>query len=309
MYENISYSNEKYNNIKEKEIKNISPYLSKINNLESMYNNLSLTLGDIFYKLKIFKPHDNKIIRDFTNNLLSESNNKGELIHNLVLNGSSNSPIYRHSINVALLSNLLGQWLNLKKDTLNLLTYTALLHDIGKTQIDDKIINKPTALTISERSELKKHPLLGYEIVKDIPYLDKSVAQGVLFHHEFIDGTGYPFSLMDKKITSFAKIIAITDLFDNHNSNRGIHKKCGPFETLEILKEYSFTRLDYKYTDIFITNILNFFIGKDVLLNNGEIAQIIMMNINNIDKPIVNINNNFIDLYKNNNLKIINFIF
>ncbi len=309
VYDNISYSNEKYTNIKEKDIENIPSYLNEINSLENIYNNLSSTLSSIFYKLKIFQTHDNKEIREFTNNLLSESNNKGALIHDLVLNGSSNSPIYRHSLNVALLSNLLGQWIDLKPESLNLLTYSALLHDIGKLKIDDKIINKQTALTITERNELKRHPVLGYEMVKDIAYLDKSVAQGVLFHHEFIDGSGYPFNLMDSKITNFAKIIAIADLFDNHNSNRGIHKKCGPFETLELLKEHSFGRLDYKYTNIFINNILNFFIGKDVLLNNGQKAQIIMMNINNIDKPIINMNNNFIDLYKADNLKISNFIF
>ncbi len=309
VYDNISYSKEKHTELSQKKITPLASYLKNINTLENTYNNLLSTLGNIFYKIKLFQNTDNNELREFSNNLLAQSKNKGAVIHNLVLNGSSNSPIYRHSINVALLSNLLGQWINLKQDTLNLLTYSALLHDIGKLKIDDRIINKKTTLTTDEENILNRHPVLGYEIVKNISFLNKSVAQGVLLHHENIDGTGYPFNLMDEKLTTFSKIISITDFFDNHNSNRGIHKKHGPFETLELMKEASFNKLDYKYTNIFITNILNFFIGKNVTLNNGEKAQIMLMNVNNIDCPVVNINNTFIDLYKHSNLKIVNFNF
>lgn len=307
VYENIQYSTEKYSDIPDTS-KQLS-YLSKINNLETIYNGLSETLTSIFYKLKMFQETTNEEVRNFCSNLLSQTNDTGAVIHDIVLNGSSNSPLYRHSINVALLSNLLGRWINLKPETLNLLTYSALLHDIGKTKINEKILNKKTALTIDERAILETHPILGYKIVRGIAFLDKSVAQGILFHHEKYDGSGYPFSLSESKITTFSKIIAIADKFDNCNSNHGIQKKNNPFKTIEILKEECFSSLDYNYCNIFINNILNFFIGKDVLLSNGQTGQIILMNINNLDLPLVNINNEFIDLSKSDNLAIDKFIF
>jgi len=288
IYENIVYSHKRP--FTDNSLSNNVKILNKT------YNELSLTLNNIFYKLKMFQDSTITELREFSNKIISKGNDTNSMLQSLILNGSSNDPIYRHSINVALLSNLLGKWLNLHEEKLNLLTFSALLHDIGKTKIDEKIINKKTPLNFNEREKIAKHSILGYNIVKDIQFLDKSVYQGVLLHHENEDGTGYPFKMTGDKITQFAKIIAIADSFDNFNSTRYGNIKINPFKSLELLKEASFSTLDYCYTDVFINNILNFFIGKDIILENGKKAQLLMINVNSLDKPLINIDGEFIDL-------------
>lgn len=311
VYESIMYSDKKIPVNSDKKVKPFIPKTLKeqVQNLEQKYNELSMALNSIFYKLKMFQNSNIKEIREFSNKLISQTKDKNTIIQDLVFYGSNNDPIYRHGINVALLSNLLGNWIGLKKEQLNLLTFSALLHDIGKTRINKEILTKKTSLNFSEREEYKEHIKHGYNIVKEIVYLDKSVAQGVLFHHERLDGSGYPFKLTSERIPEFSKIIAIADVFDNANSSRINRKKLNPFEAIELIKEESFGKLDYVYSNIFINNILNFFIGKDVLLDNGEKAQIILMNVNDLSRPIIILNNDIIDLSKNKEVNIKEFVF
>ena len=152
-----------------------------------------------------------------------------------------------HCVNVALLSSMLGKWLNLPKKDLTLLTYSAFLHDIGKTKVNQTILNKPSKLTKSEFEEIKKHSIYSYDLVKNIPYLDESVSLGVLMHHERLDGSGYPLGLKEDKISAFAKIIGITDMFDAMTSDRVYSKKQNPFKVLEIMQHDCMGLLDYNY--------------------------------------------------------------
>ena len=82
-------------------------------------------------------------------------------------------------------------------------------------------MKKNASLTKSEFNIIKTHTSAGYNIVKGITFLDKSVSYGVLMHHERIDGSGYPLGLKGEGIHPFAKIIAIADVFDAINSDRG----------------------------------------------------------------------------------------
>ena len=311
VYDSIIYSDEKVAVNGSPKVKPFIPKTLKeqVQNLEQKYNELSMALNSIFYKLKMFQNSNIKEIREFSNVLISQTKDTNTLIQDLVFFGSSDDPIYRHGINVALLSNLLGNWIGLREEQLNLLTFSALLHDIGKARINKEILTKKASLNFSEREEYKEHVKHGYNIVKEIVYLDKSVAQGVLFHHERLDGSGYPFKLTSERIPEFSKIIAIADSFDNANSSRGNCKKLNPFEAIEKIKQESFGRLDYGYSNIFINNILNFFIGKDVLLDNGDKAQIVLMNVNDLSRPIIILNNDIIDLLKSKELNIKEFAF
>lgn len=95
----------------------------------------------------------------------------------------------------------------------------ALLHDIGKIGIPDWIINKQDKLTDEEYAEIKKHPQIGYEILKSISILP-NLKNGVRWHHERIDGTGYPDGLTAEAIPEYAKIISVADAYDAMTSNR-----------------------------------------------------------------------------------------
>jgi putative nucleotidyltransferase with HDIG domain len=91
--------------------------------------------------------------------------------------------------------------------------YAGLLHDIGKLSIPDNVLNKPEALSPEEWQQMRKHSFIGYNMLKDIPFL-KNASVMVLSHHERYDGTGYPHSLSGEKIPLGARLIAVADAFD-----------------------------------------------------------------------------------------------
>jgi len=244
-------------------------------------------------------------IREFSQKIQNELTPKSIVIKNIVLYGSGSDVIYRHGVNVAALSSLLGGWIGLEKSQLNLLVYSAILHDFGKTKIEHReLLEKESLLSKSEFNVIKKHPTLGYKIIKEIAFLDKAVSYGVLMHHERLDGSGYPLGLKGESIHPFAKIIAIADVFDAINSDRVYRKKKLPFEALQIVKNESLGKLDYEYVKIFLEHIVNYYTGEEVLLNTNEKCKIIQMNINNLDKPLVLKDGDFIDLEKEKNMYI-----
>lgn len=276
--------------------------------LEKSFNSIAVNLNQTFYKLGNLKENNMEDIRIISKQLQDKMSDLNALINDIVFYGSGADTIYRHSINVAALCNLLGRWIGLEDKKILLLTYSGLLHDIGKTQIDSKILSTNNPLSEEELKIVKSHPLLGYNIVKEINFLDKSVAQGILVHHERVDGSGYPLGIEGDKISTFGRIIAIADVFDAINSNRSYRKKKLPFEALEIIKEESFGKLDYNYCNIFLHHMFCYYIGKDVMLNNDKTAQIIQMDINNLNRPLILLEGNFIKLSENKDLNIREFI-
>lgn len=241
-------------------------------------------------------------VRKFAKKIQGELDSTGAIIKNVVLYGSGNDSIYSHSVNVAALSSILGAWLGLDENKINLLTYSAILHDYGKTKLDERILNKIDILTKEELKEIKKHPIFGYEDIKKIKYLDSLVSYGVLMHHERLDGTGYPFGIKDDKIPAFARIIAIADVFDAINSNRTYKVSKGPFEALEIIQKESLGKLDYEYCKVFLDHIITYYMGENVILNNGQICKIVQININDLSKPLLLGESGFIDLKKEKGL-------
>ena len=247
-------------------------------------------------------------LNEFAKKIQKEIKPTSVVIKNIVLHGSGEDSIYRHGVNVAALSALLGKWIGMESNEINKLIYAALLHDIGKTKIDQEVLKKNGALTTQEFEVMKTHTTLAYKTLTDLNYLDKSILYGVVMHHEREDGSGYPLGLKGESIHKFAKIIAIADVFDAINSNRGYKRKKAPFEALQIVKDESLGKLNYEYTKIFLEHIINYYLGEEAILSNKEKCKIIQMNINDLEKPLVLINDEFVDLAKENNLYIENLV-
>lgn len=280
-----------------------------IEEIENSFIELSLNMQNIFDTMVHFPSSNIEDVRQFVSRIQEELTSTSSIIKNIVLYGSGLDTIYRHGVNVAALSAIFGRWIGLNSDELNLLTYSAILHDFGKIKIDKNILDKPSSLTQKEFNEIKHHPIIGYNYLKQIKFLDKSVSLGVLMHHEKLDGSGYPLGLKGNTIHKFGKIIAISDVFDAVNSNRIYKKSKKPFEALALIQELSLGKLDYEYCNIFINHISNYYIGETVLLNNGLICKIIQIDVNNIQRPLLLYNNIFIDLKKEKDLYIENFQF
>ncbi|SFA69838.1 HDIG domain-containing protein [Bacillus sp. cl95] len=129
------------------------------------------------------------------------------------------------------------------KIELDTLKVAALLHDIGKINIPSKILEKEGSLTDQEYNTIKKHPVYGYETAKDMGF-QQDILEAILYHHERIDGTGYPNRLVDKEIPLFAKIIAIADTFDALTSNRPYRAAFSPEAAREIILENAGKQFD-----------------------------------------------------------------
>lgn len=211
---------------------------------------------------------------------------------------------YQHCINVSIYSMFIGKWLNLEKSALKKLSYSALLHDIGKERISKNIIQKPGKLTNAEYTEIKKHPIYGYELIRSNTKFSLDIAMGVLQHHEKEDGSGYPLGLSGKSIHLFGKIIAVADIFDAMTSERAYKGKQSPFRTAEQLQENSFGELDPYIVTTFIRKLADFYIGSTVVLNTGEVGQIIMKIPTSPTRPLIKSNEKYIDLSRNSDLFI-----
>lgn len=275
-----------------------------IKKLENTLNGFSSSLEIIFKNLSSLNTPRLDEIRIFSRKIQKQFHSTGILIRDIVLFGSGYDTIYRHSVNVAAISFILGRWLGLDENELNLLTYSAVLHDFGKMKISSFALSKRNDINSKEYQIYKNHPVIGYNFVKQISFLDSSVCFGVLMHHERIDGSGYPLGLKEDKIHKFAKIIAIADLFDEVNSKRYSEKVRGPFKALEIIQKEGLGKLDGKYCNVFLSHVINYFIGEDVLLNNGQSYKIIQVNINDLTNPLLLDDDGFLDLKKEKDVYI-----
>lgn len=124
-----------------------------------------------------------------------------------------------HSRRVAKYSRTIAERMGYSEEELEEIYCAGLIHDVGKLGIDNHIINKPGKLSNDEYCEIKKHPLMGYEILKKISIRGK-FAFGAKWHHERMDGKGYPDGLCGDKIPEIARIIAVADAYDAMTSKR-----------------------------------------------------------------------------------------
>ncbi|BBB33028.1 metal dependent phosphohydrolase [Thermotomaculum hydrothermale] len=159
-----------------------------------------------------------------------------------------------HTRRVMKYSVMIGERLGFSKEQLYWLSLSAILHDIGKIGIPDAILNKQAPLDSAEREIMKKHPVLGYEIVKKVEGLRKAL-DGILYHHETEDGSGYPEGLKNGEIPLFAKIISVCDTFDAMTTDRPYRKALSYQKAIEEIDKYSGKQFDPRVVEVFKTII------------------------------------------------------
>jgi len=148
-----------------------------------------------------------------------------------------------HSGRVAKYSVIIGEQLGLDLEALDKLRISALLHDVGKIGIDDRVLKKPGALTDEEFHVMKQHPVKGANIMRPVPQL-KEMLPGIELHHECVDGRGYPYGLAGEKIPLMARIIAVADTFDAITTNRPYQSAMDLEFALRRVRELAGTRFD-----------------------------------------------------------------
>jgi HD-GYP domain-containing protein (c-di-GMP phosphodiesterase class II) len=148
-----------------------------------------------------------------------------------------------HSERVSRFSMAIAQRLGLSDEEVEKIRISALLHDVGKISIDDKILKKPAALTDEEYEIMKGHPQKGYKIMSQIPAM-KEFLPGMYMHHEMVNGKGYPQGLKGDEIPLMGKIVAVADTFDAMTTDRPYQKAMKFEDALARIETFVGTRYD-----------------------------------------------------------------
>lgn len=157
-----------------------------------------------------------------------------------------------HSDRVYQISKDIGKRFNLSpKDQLNL-EGGALLHDLGKLSVRDSVLLKPGPLTDIEYKEMQLHPIFGAQLIKKFPLLEGCL-DPVLYHHERIDGYGYPYGLKGEEIPLIAKITAVTDAYDAMTTNRVYRRALSHEQAIQEVLRNSGTQFDKEVVEVFIS--------------------------------------------------------
>lgn len=194
---------------------------------------------------------------------------------------------YAHSVNVAVLSCVIGVAMKIgEQDLLNLVN-AAILHDFGKMKVPEEILNKTGRLTGSEYEIIKDHVSFSYDILKDHDEINDAVKEAVYSHHENEDGSGYPRGLTGDEIPLIAQIVHVADVYDALVSNRPYKMGYAPWEAVEYLMGGCGINFNREVVDKFTKLVPLYPIGGEVRLSTGDLCIVIGNKGNNNLRPIV----------------------
>jgi diguanylate cyclase (GGDEF)-like protein len=199
----------------------------------------------------------NEVLKEADSNM-----NKHKLLERKSFHGSIVSSLERallerdyeteeHVTRMKEYSIILGRELKLSENQLDELKLLATLHDIGKISIPDNIIFKPGKLNVMEWKIVKKHPEIGHRIAKTTPELS-TIADGILTHHEWWDGKGYPRGLKEFEVSIISRIVSIVDAYDAMTSDRPYRKALSKKTAMKELKRCSGTQFDPSLVEAFV---------------------------------------------------------
>ncbi|SFP50693.1 HD-GYP domain-containing protein [Salibacterium halotolerans] len=199
------------------------------------------------------------------------------------------SYVFTHSLQVTVYTLRLAVELGFSDKALRDIGLGAILHDVGKMNVPENVLNKPGKLTDEEFDMIKQHTLDGYYLLKDLPNVPILAAHCALQHHERIDGSGYPHGRFGKDIHDYAKVMAVADVFDAVTSHRVYRKAMLPHEGLEILYQGAGTLFDHDIVAAFQKVIALFPNGVCVNVSNGSKAVVVKQNRNLPWRPVIRI--------------------
>jgi HD-GYP domain-containing protein (c-di-GMP phosphodiesterase class II) len=157
-----------------------------------------------------------------------------------------------HSRRVTLAALQLGQAMGLPPRALEVLVRGTLVHDVGKLEVPDAVLNKPGPLTPEERRVVQRHPVAGYELGARLGFLPEELVI-VRHHHERWDGTGYPDGLKGQQIPLLARIVAVVDVYDALTSDRAYRRAWTPAQARAYVRERAGTQFDPEVVEVWLS--------------------------------------------------------
>lgn len=276
-------------------------YLAFKEEFKDNLDKLEFSLNALVEKNKDFDPHS--LLSD-TMGLIENRESRSTGIMDMILNMHDfDDCTYTHSLNVALICNILAGWLRFSPAERELATACGLFHDVGKLQIPAEIMKKPGKLTPAEYQIIKTHPLESYKLLSRYELPDE-VKNAALMHHERCDGSGYPYGFTFDKINRFARLVAVADVYEAMTSSRTYRDALCPFNVITYFENDGLQKYDPEFLLPFLENIVNTFLNQEVRLTNGLEGRIIYVNPVSLSKPTVKVGDRFLDLKEIGNVGI-----
>lgn len=216
-------------------------------------------------------------ISQIVENMIAELLDKKDFVLALTQMRSIDDYTYQHSVNVGVLSLMMGLDLGLPKSSLITLGTGAMLHDVGKTMVPEEIIKKPSTLTLAEYRAVQKHTEYGYEILRQTNIAEEA-ALIALHHHEKFDGSGYARGLKSRSIPLFSRIVAVADVYDAMSNDRVYQKKVNHDRVYREITHLGGSHFDADIMEKFARRISIYPTGIGVILSNGKRGQVIEQN-------------------------------
>lgn len=231
----------------------------------------------------------NKEAHKAINNIYREVTSKRHLLDCLFDIKSIDSFTYRHSINVMVISLLIGAAMGISEDDYFSLGMGSLFHDIGKMKVPSEILFSENVLTNEEKQVMERHTVNGYEILIRMPDLTEDAALIALQHHERVDGSGYPHKISKNEIHLYSHIVGIADTFEAMTSGRNHRRRINPTDIIEFLMGNSGVLYDEYVTKALLVGVSLYRIGCVVQLSNNECGVVIRANPNLPSRPVLRI--------------------
>ena len=230
------------------------------------------TISEICQDVRLGQiPSTGKIIKTVKNLLISILDDPSPLFAMTLLKGYDNYT-FNHSVNVSVLSIMVGTACGLPQAELYNLGLGGVLHDLGKMTIDHRIITKPGKLNWLEMEEMKRHPVNGAKIVTAMEQMNASVIDIVNSHHLHFDRSGYPDNCRKKNITPLADMVSIADTYDAMTTLRSYQRPQSPKQALTRMAGFSGNLLHPEFLQSFFAHLGPYPVGTLVRLKNGSIG-------------------------------------
>lgn len=212
---------------------------------------------------------DDKVV-ETAQKIIDELLSQKEVMVNLIDIRAADDYTFAHCVNACVLSILTALKMNYKEKTLQQVAVGFLLHDLGNVVLPAEILKKPGPLSEEEFEVIKKHPIYGYEMLKNSSLFSATAGSIVYQHHERESGQGYPKGLKKDQIHYLAKVVAVADVYDALTSDRPYRRAYQPHQAIEILTAMGEEHFDLEILRTFLSFIAAYPVGSHVLLSNSE---------------------------------------
>ncbi|NLW57064.1 MAG: HD-GYP domain-containing protein [Firmicutes bacterium] len=272
---------------------------------DETYTKAICTVRDSMIRAAKYQSLDLPAVIEVADFMLDEVMEEG-VVYNIIELKNHSNYTYLHSVNVGVLSVLLGKALKLNRRQLKEMVTGALLHDIGKVYIENPILEKVGRLSAPEYEKVKRHPQYGFDLLRGHPELSLLSAHVAYQHHERADGSGYPRGLTAEQIHYYAKIVMVADSYDAMTSGRHYREAMWSHSALAELQAAAPEKYDPKVVSVLSQVVALYPVGSVVLLNNMEVATVCDVTLKKIKLKLLTGKNKGqkLELSRNSRLKI-----